>query len=120
MNGSLNLSRSLGDFEYKSNAKKGYKEQMVTCDPEIKQIPRQADDDFIILACDGIWDCLSSEDAVVRMRRGLGDLANKENVNEVIEAVFDEIIAQDILSSSGVGTDNMTCLVVEFKKTTAK
>ena len=26
VNGSLNLSRSLGDFEYKSNPKKNYKE----------------------------------------------------------------------------------------------
>jgi serine/threonine protein phosphatase PrpC len=40
VNGSLNLSRSLGDFEYKSNAAKNYKEQMVTCDPEIKSVVR--------------------------------------------------------------------------------
>lgn len=117
VNGSLNLSRSLGDFEYKSNQKKGFKEQMVTCDPEIKRFARQPNfDEFIILACDGIWDCLTSEEAVARVRKGLGERSAKEKINEVIETMFEEIIATDILSSSGVGTDNMTCIVIEFKK----
>jgi serine/threonine protein phosphatase PrpC len=117
VNGSLNLSRSLGDFEYKSNPKKSYKEQMVTCDPEVKRVSRQPNhDEFIILACDGIWDCLTSEEAVTRVRKGLAERSAKEKINEVIENIFDDIIATDILSSSGVGTDNMTCVVVEFKK----
>lgn len=122
VNGSLNLSRSLGDFEYKSNAKKGYKDQMVTCDPEIKQISRQNNqDEFMILACDGIWDCLTSEEAVIRVRRGLSELSPpRGQITDVIETIFEEIVAKDILSSSGVGTDNMTCLVVEFKKATSK
>lgn len=42
--------------------------------------------------------------------------STKEKLNEPIERMFDEIIATDILSSSGVGTDNMTCVIVEFKK----
>lgn len=113
----MNLSRSLGDFEYKSNSNKNYKEQMVTCDPEIRKVSRQTgSDEFIILACDGIWDCLTSEEAVARVRKGMAERSAKEKINEVIENIFDEIIAKDILSSSGVGTDNMTCVVVEFKK----
>lgn len=61
VNGSLNLSRSFGDFEYKSTPNKNFKEQMVTCDPEIRKIERTPNDDFIVLACDGIWDCLTNE-----------------------------------------------------------
>ena len=64
VNGSLNLSRSLGDFEYKSNASKNYKEQMVTCLPEITKTERSNSDRFIVLACDGIWDCLSNQECV--------------------------------------------------------
>lgn len=116
VNGSLNLSRSIGDFDYKSNTSKNYKEQMVTCDPEIKSVQRKPDEDeFIILACDGIWDCLTSEEAVTRVRKGLSQRSSKEKISEVIEQMFDEIVATDIMSSSGVGTDNMTCVVVEFK-----
>jgi serine/threonine protein phosphatase PrpC len=58
---------------------------------------------------------LTSEEAVTRVRKGLADRKAKEQVAEVVESMFDEIIAKDILSSSGVGTDNMTCVVVEFK-----
>jgi serine/threonine protein phosphatase PrpC len=60
VNGSLNLSRSLGDFEYKSNEKKSYKEQMVTSLPEVTKVERTDKDQFLVLACDGIWDCLSN------------------------------------------------------------
>ena len=68
VNGSLNLSRSLGDFEYKSNPKKSYKEQMVTCDPEVRCVQRQpSHDEFIILACDGIWDCVDNERCCQKM-----------------------------------------------------
>ena len=64
VNGSLNLSRSLGDFEYKSSSGLPFTQQMVTCDPEVRQVARSSADQFVILACDGIWDCLSSEDCV--------------------------------------------------------
>ena len=40
VNGSLNLSRSMGDFEYKSNTSKDFKEQMVTVDPEVTKTAR--------------------------------------------------------------------------------
>ena len=40
VNGSLNLSRSLGDFEYKGNADKDFMNQMVTCDPECREVAR--------------------------------------------------------------------------------
>jgi serine/threonine protein phosphatase PrpC len=58
--GILSLSRALGDLEYKLNRKVGVEAQMITCVPEIKKIDMTADDKFLIIACDGIWDCLSS------------------------------------------------------------
>lgn len=42
-------------------------EQAVTCDPDITTFKRTKDDKYIILACDGIWDCLSNEDSIVKM-----------------------------------------------------
>jgi len=44
VNGSLNLSRSMGDFEYKSSDGLPFTEQMVTVDPEIRQVARQPAD----------------------------------------------------------------------------
>lgn len=36
VNGGLNLTRSLGDFDYKRNKTLGYDEQMITCKPDVK------------------------------------------------------------------------------------
>lgn len=41
VNGSLNLSRSMGDFEYKQKKDLDYKQQMVIVDPEVRKFPRQ-------------------------------------------------------------------------------
>ena len=67
---------------------------------------------FILIACDGIWDCLTSQQAVDEF----GELFNKkrENISTSIEDVFDKIIASDVASSGGIGCDNMTCVVIQF------
>jgi len=33
----------------------------VTSFPDVKKIPLKADHDFIVVACDGIWDVFSNE-----------------------------------------------------------
>lgn len=50
------MSRSLGDFNYKRVKGKGWDEQPITCKPDITEIPRMVEDEFIILGCDGIWE----------------------------------------------------------------
>lgn len=90
---------------------------MVTVDPEVTKTPRQQNDQFLMLACDGIWDCLTSEEGAEQMRNKLKEKkGNSEPLSVSIEEMFDQICATDILSSSGIGTDNMTCVIVEFKK----
>lgn len=42
-------------------------EQAVTCDPDITEFKRRKTDKYIIVACDGIWDCLTNEEAVATM-----------------------------------------------------
>lgn len=50
------------------------------------------------------------------MREALAKRRQSEPISGCIEALFDRIIATDILASQGVGTDNMTCIVIEFKR----
>lgn len=42
--------------------------------PDIKKVPIKPEHDFIVVACDGIWDCFSNEQAAkfVRTRREKG------------------------------------------------
>lgn len=64
--GNLAVSRGLGDFEYKDRTDLGPAEQKVTAQSETTILERnQAEDEFVLLACDGIWDVISNEGAVV-------------------------------------------------------
>lgn len=63
VNGSLAVSRALGDYEYKNVEGRGQCEQLVSPEPEISVRDREDEaDEFLVLACDGIWDVMSNED----------------------------------------------------------
>lgn len=85
---------------------------MIIAYPEIKKYPLSKDVEFMIVACDGIWDCLTNQEAVDFMAE---ELKKKQDVSTGIENMFEEIIAPDIASNGGLGCDNMTCTVVQFK-----
>lgn len=62
---------------------------MVICVPEISKEARKASDDFIVIACDGIWDCLSSEDCLIKVKASLSKLPEGQPISSVIEEMFD-------------------------------
>lgn len=97
--GILNLSRSLGDLEYKQDPSIPVDQQMITCVPEIKVEKLTKNHDFIFIACDGIWDCLTSQEAITMCREWLGTSEAKGNLSACIEQMFDKIIASDVASS---------------------
>ena len=62
VNGSLAVSRALGDFEYKNVAGRGPCEQLVSPEPEVTVQERAEEDEFVALACDGVWDVMTNEE----------------------------------------------------------
>ena len=56
--GNLNLSRSIGDLVYKQGKHKLLQEQMITAYPDIVIENYDNECDFILIGCDGIWDCI--------------------------------------------------------------
>jgi protein phosphatase 2C family protein 2/3 len=61
--GNLALARALGDFEYKKNPKISAEAQIITCDPEIIEHDITEEDEFFIVACDGM--CLLSSSVTI-------------------------------------------------------
>lgn len=72
---------------------------MITCVPEIKVEKYGKSHDFIFIACDGIWDCLTSQEAVTMCKQWLDSSEGKGNLSGCIEQMFDKIIATDVTSS---------------------
>ena len=99
VDGSLALSRALGDLEYKDRADLGPKDQAVTAFPDIITRPRDENDMFIILACDGIWDCLTNEACIEKLNGKIQLLHppdNKGDLANPVEEMFNEILAKYI------------------------
>ncbi|EPS67447.1 hypothetical protein M569_07325, partial [Genlisea aurea] len=111
VNGSLNLARAIGDMELKQNKSLPAEKQIVTADPDIVTVGLTEDDDFVIIACDGIWDCMSSQQVVDLVR---DELIKNAKASVVCERVLDRCLAP---CSGQEGCDNMTMILVLLKNT---
>jgi len=110
INGNLNLSRSIGDLKYKGNATLSPADQIITAEPDVVAVDLAEDDDFFVVACDGVFDVLTSQELVdfINERIHTMDLAR------ICEAVFDRCIAQNPRETRGIGGDNMTCVIAKI------
>ncbi|XP_053210593.1 probable protein phosphatase CG10417 isoform X2 [Panonychus citri] len=111
VNGGLNLSRAIGDHAYKNNSELSLKEQMITAFPDIRTaIIKPERDEFMVLACDGIWNSMSSQEVVDFVRERLDD---NLSLSSICEKLFDHCLSPDT-EGDGTGCDNMTCIIVKF------
>ena len=53
---------------YKQNKTLPIEEQAITCVPDVTRRERHPDDSFILVACDGIFDVLNSEECATYIR----------------------------------------------------
>ena len=60
INGELAVARALGDFHFKKDGNLDLYSQMVSSHPDMTIKDLSSKSKFILIACDGIWDCLSS------------------------------------------------------------
>ena len=112
VNGCLNLSRSLGDLSYKNNTNLDYSQQLIIPTPDVRVEQITPDINFLIVACDGIWDCKTSQEAVDFVAKKLG----KCKISKIVEDIMEDCIAKDINEKEGLGCDNMTCMVITINK----
>ena len=109
--GNLNLSRSIGDLEYKKNNSIPAKDQMISAYPEVKTDELGPNDRFLVLACDGVWDMLTSQECINFVAQRI----NNKSLNLIAEETLDRCLAPDIASSGGLGCDNTTIVIVELR-----
>jgi len=105
VNGSLAVSRALGDFEYKNVEGKGPKEQLVSPEPEFYMKLREPEiDEFLVLACDGVWDVMTNEELV-------GFVSARMRVTDDLETIANEVIDTCLHKGS---RDNMSIIIIAF------
>jgi serine/threonine protein phosphatase PrpC len=76
----------------------------------------------VLLACDGIWDVKTSQDAVNYLNKQiykdyLKNKHKKKTIQDLIKGVenlMDECCAKDLGKPGGLSDDNMTVILVEI------
>ena len=100
LGGFLEVTRALGDLD-----EHGFKPAGLSAAPQLKSQPlRSPDDEFLILATDGLWDALSADDAV-RIAR------------DELRAYEDAALASEKLVEAALrrkADDNVTAMVLWF------
>lgn len=117
--GDLAVSRSIGDPDYKNiipgqivsnwfpwpdDHNQVFNADLVIPDPEFRSVNLNAQDEFMVLASDGLWDVVSGEDVIpiVREKLRAGDSP--------------EVVAEELCQLAiGLGSsDNISVVIVEF------
>lgn len=101
VDGDLAVSRAFGDFRYK-NVDLPQEEQKVSPEPEILFQPRSDQNEFVVLACDGVWDVMSNEEVTEEVRKMLAE--GEERPVLMAEELVD-------ISLEKQSKDNISCLV---------
>uniref|UniRef100_A0A8C9AQR5 Probable protein phosphatase 1N n=1 Tax=Prolemur simus TaxID=1328070 RepID=A0A8C9AQR5_PROSS len=102
--GSLAVSRALGDFAYKEAPGRPPELQLVSAEPEVAALARQAEDEFVVLASDGVWDAMSGADLA-------GLVASRLRLGLAPELLCAQLLDTCLCKGS---LDNMTCILVCF------
>ena len=105
--GRLSVSRTIGDVEAKSEQLQG-NPKVVICDPDITVVKLEKKHDFLILACDGVFDKIDDKEAVHIVWQSLG--RKQAEKNPCGQAASTLIEAAALRQSS----DNVTAVVVGF------
>ena len=106
VDGDLAVSRGLGDFSYKSNELLPVEQQKVIPNPEFVIYPRSKDDEFMVLACDGIWDVASNEQCGSFVQSLLDE--GESDLGLICEESIDTCLDKN-------SRDNMTIAMVTFQ-----
>ena len=110
--GVLGVSRSFGDFKYKSDKKFGVLQQMLSPEPDFYIKLREPNiDEFLVLACDGVWDVMSPEEVCDYIYLQI------RNPSSDLKSVADEIV--DLCLGKG-SMDNITVIIIDLHPSTVK
>ncbi|EGD72826.1 hypothetical protein PTSG_04555 [Salpingoeca rosetta] len=103
--GNLAVSRALGDYEYKDRSDLPAKDQKISAAADMTVIERTDQDNFLVMACDGIWDVCTNDQIRVfvtfYLERGYSTI-------QIAEKLLDHCLE--------IGSrDNMSVLVITLK-----
>lgn len=98
VNGTLSVSRAIGDIGHKP---------YITSQPDIESYDVQSGDEYLVLACDGLWDVLSYDDVISHVANHL-----------IVEKKERKSVAQSLVRAAKDkgSSDNITVMVIFLRE----
>jgi len=96
VNGAVAVSRAFGNIRHR----------VIIPEPDVKELHLKGHEEFIVLACDGLWDVMTPSEVGKFVRRYMGE--NGRRTQGVSMALVDEALRRG-------STDNVSVIFVEFK-----
>ena len=105
VNGDLAVSRAFGDFVFKQNPGLSPVAQEVSCEPDVRVISRDENDNYLIFACDGVWDVYPDPKLFVHDMNDF--LQEYETYEEAVSRMVDRCLEKG-------SKDNISIMFVPF------
>lgn len=118
VNGVLALSRAFGDFPLKDEAL-APQHQAVTVVPSVATVQLSKDDEFLVVACDGIFEKKNNDEVIAFVRSAISrqrELGQPPDMSKVCEELMLDCLGP---GCNLKGSDNMSAIVVLFKDSLA-
>jgi len=114
VDGDLNLSRALGDFIWKGDKRFPADKQRIICQPAVEETSLEADDDFLVVACDGLFEKFTRKQLVDVLHEFREDKVGEKQSwrDRAIEAT----IRAMAWKPGELGTDNETLVLITWDK----
>jgi len=101
--GTLSVTRAHGDREFKSKTLEG----ILIAEPEVTIIDLTPQDEFVVMASDGFWDVITTEE-IIPLTNRLFQTFNRTSLGKVVQGLVDEAVRRG-------STDDVTVLLLILK-----
>eukprot|EP00405_Crypthecodinium_cohnii_P039936 CAMPEP_0206561254 /NCGR_PEP_ID=MMETSP0325_2-20121206/21505_1 /ASSEMBLY_ACC=CAM_ASM_000347 /TAXON_ID=2866 /ORGANISM="Crypthecodinium cohnii, Strain Seligo" /LENGTH=658 /DNA_ID=CAMNT_0054063161 /DNA_START=33 /DNA_END=2009 /DNA_ORIENTATION=- len=106
VDGRIAVSRAIGDFDLKADKRLKPSDQKVTCDPDVYEIADVPSGSLLVLACDGVWEVMTSKSVAKKVREQL-----HSNPAADLKDVAASIVSHSYKKGS---SDNLTVMIVRL------
>jgi len=118
VDGEVAVSRAIGDEEFKDYAKAPAENHAITCVPDVKEREINVKDEFIVLACDGLWDVMKNQEVVDYVYK----LLYKDTKDPISDAKLSEVASKlvNYAIKEKESPDNVTAVIVAIQHPSTK
>ena len=97
--GNLNLSRALGDMQYKKDKTQKPEHHMITAYPEVSKLKITKDLDFLVIGCDGVWEEKTNQQILDFIYKKYEGGAKSPKLSEIVEPLLDSLVSPDYVQT---------------------